>query len=139
MTLPVFSDAWAIACSRILNQNTAYREAAARWEGALLLHMATGTGVGEERRVFLDLWHGECRMARAAAPTDESEARYVLSGSTSSWRLVLTGKVAPLVAIMTGKLRLTKGSLADLIPYVTAAKELVLTAASVEATFPDDA
>lgn len=139
MSLPVFSDAWATACSRILNQNNAYRAAAATWEGALLLHMGTETGGGEERRVFLDLWHGECRQARAAAPADESDARYILSGSTSAWRLVLTGKVAPLVAIMTGKLMLTKGSLVELLPYVTAAKELVSTAASVEAVFPDEA
>jgi len=139
MTLPVFSDAWAMACSLVLNQNSAYRKAAATWEGALLLHMAPPPGGAEERCVFLDLWHGECRAARAAAPGDEAEARYILSGSTSSWRLVLTGRVAPLVAIMTGKLTLTKGSLADLIPYVTAAKELVITAASVEAAFPDEA
>ena len=139
MTLPVFSDAWALACSLVLNQNSAYREAAATWEGALLLHMAAQSGGTEARGVFLDLWHGECRAARAAEPGDEAEARYILTGSTSYWRLVLTGSVAPLVAIMTGKLKLTKGSLADLIPYVTAAKELVITAASVEAVFPDEA
>jgi putative sterol carrier protein len=139
MTLPVFSDAWAMACLLVLNQNSAYREAAATWEGALLLHMAPPPGAPEERRVFLDLWHGECRAARAARPGDENEARYILSGSTSAWRQVLTGRVAPLVAVMTGKLTLTKGSLADLIPYVAAAKELVLTAASVEAVFPEEA
>jgi putative sterol carrier protein len=139
MTLPVFSDAWAMACSLVLNQNIAYREAAATWEGALLLHMSPEPGGSDERRVFLDLWHGECRAARAAAPADETEARYVLTGSISSWRLVLTGRVPPLVAIMTGRLRLTKGSLVELIPYIGAAKELVSTAASVEAVFPDDA
>jgi putative sterol carrier protein len=101
--------------------------------------MAAEDENGDERRVFLDLWHGECRLARAAASSDEAEARYILTGSSSSWRLVLTGKLAPLVAIMTGRLRLTKGSLAELIPYVDAAKELVMTAASIEATYPGEA
>jgi putative sterol carrier protein len=135
--LPVFSDDWARACADVLNQRLGYRAAAATWEGAILLMMtAIGPDQGE-RRVFLDLWHGDCRAARAADPADEAAARYVLSGTVIAWRQVLTGTQAPLIAIMTGKLRLTKGSLVELIPYVNAAKELVAAAALVQATFPD--
>lgn len=137
MPAPVFSDPWARACGLALNQNAAYRAAAASWEGALLLRMSAEEGV-EERLVFLDLWHGECREARAAAPPEEAQARYVLTGTVLAWRQVLGGAVAPLVAIMTGRLRLTKGALADLVPYVTAAKELVATAAAVPCAFPGD-
>jgi putative sterol carrier protein len=136
MTLPVFSDAWAAACADQLNRNAAYRAAAATWEGAILLLMTFENAAGGELCVFLDLWHGDCRLARAASLEDEATARYVLAGTESSWRLVLTGKVAPLLAIMTGKLRLIKGSLAELIPYTTAAKELVSAAAAIDATFP---
>ena len=53
-------------------------------------------------------------------------------------RQVLTGQTPPLMAIMTGKLRLTKGSIMELLPYVAAAKELVLAAATVESTFPEE-
>jgi putative sterol carrier protein len=137
--LPVFSHDWAQACAEVLNQREGYRAAAATWEGAILLTM---TGVGphqDERRVFLDLWHGDCRLARAAGPDDEQVARYVLSGTLVAWQAVLTGSVAPLIAIMTGKLRLTKGSLFELIPYVNAAKELVAAAALVESVFPEGA
>ncbi len=137
MPLPVFSDSWAIACADVLNQNSAYRTAAATWEGAILLLMTPNATGGEERRVFLDLWHGECRSARAAYLADEQEARYVLAGTQAAWQLVLTGKVAPLLAIMTGKLRLAKGSLAELVPYTGAAKELVSAAAAIDAIFPD--
>jgi putative sterol carrier protein len=136
---PVFSDDWARACAEVLNQRLGYRAAAATWEGAILL-MMTAIGPDQvERRVFLDLWHGDCREARAAGPDDEAAARYVLSGTVFAWRQVLTGIQAPLVAIMTGKLRLTKGSLIELIPHVNAAKELVAAAALVQATFPDGA
>jgi putative sterol carrier protein len=119
----------------VLNQREGYRAAAATWEGAILLVML-GDGAGQERRVFLDLWHGDCRDARAAGPEDEAAARYVLTGTVAAWQQVLTSAVAPLVAIMTGKLRLSKGSLVELIPYVNAAKELVAAAALVQATFP---
>jgi putative sterol carrier protein len=132
----VFSDPWASACAVVINANPAYRAAAHNWEGAVLLFMSSGNGAGEERRVFLDLWHGECRGARAAKAEDEATARYVLAGSEDAWREVLTGQVAPFLAIMTGRLRLTKGSLLELLPYVNAAKELVGAAAAVPSTFP---
>ena len=61
--------------------------------------------------------------------------RFVLSGSTGAWEQVLSGRVAPLLAIMSGKLKLTRGSLAELLPYVTAAKELVTAVASVPGVF----
>ena len=137
MALPVFSDDWARACGAALNENAAYREAAAAWEGAVLLRMLAVAPDVPERRVFLDLWHGECRAAHAAVAADEDAARYVLAGSIDAWRMVLTGATPPLLAIMTGKLKLTKGALADLVPYVNAAKELVVTAAGVPTEFPD--
>lgn len=136
MPLPVFSDDWARTCGEALNQNTAYREAASTWEGAVLLQMLPAAPGMPERRVFLDLWHGECRAAHAAVGADEDAARYVLTGTLEAWRQVLTGAVPPLLAIMTGKLKLTKGALADLVPYVNAAKELVTTAAAVPTEFP---
>ncbi len=136
MTIPVFSDAWARSCAEALNLNSAYRTAAATWEGAILLRMLPAFPGDGERLVFLDLWHGDCRAARAAGPDDEAAARYVLAGTTAAWQQVLTGTVPPLLAIMTGKLKLTKGALAELLPYVNAAKELVLTAASVPSLFP---
>jgi putative sterol carrier protein len=132
----VFSEAWAVACAEVINRSGAYRAAATTWEGALVLLMTPEKVPGEERRVFLDLWHGDCRSARAATVDDEAAARYVLAGTESSWRLVLTGRTAPLLAIMTGKLRLAKGSLAELIPYTGAAKELVTAASAIEAIFP---
>jgi putative sterol carrier protein len=134
---PVFSDDWARACAVALQQREGYRLAAAGWEGAVLLLMtAIGPGLGE-RRVYFDLWHGDCRDARAATMEDEAAARYILSGTVVAWQQVLTGGVAPLVAIMTGRLRLTKGSLVELIPYVNAAKELVAAAAMVQSSFPE--
>ena len=136
MSHPVFSAPWAAACATAINGASAYRAAAATWEGAILLEMLPEDPEGDvSRQVFFDLWHGECRGARVASPTDAGAARYVLSGSTSAWEQVLNGRVAPLLAVMTGKLKLTRGSLAELLPYVTAAKELVTAVASVPGEF----
>ena len=136
MNPPVFSAPWATACAVAINAAPAYQAAAASWEGAILLEMVPEDVEGSApHQVYFDLWHGECRAARLASPTDAGAARYVLSGSTSAWEQVLSGRVAPLLAVMTGKLKLTRGSLAELLPYVTAAKELVTAVASVPGVF----
>lgn len=134
--LPIFSHDWARACADQLNGMDGYRAAAARWEAIIVLTM---TELGEdllERRVWLELSQGVCREARAAVEADEGSARYVLSGSAETWRQVLGGALPPLMAIMTGRLRLAKGNLMELVPYVNAARELVSAAALVPAAFP---
>lgn len=132
----VFSDEWAAICARTLNEGDGYRTVAAAWEARIVLTMTSVGSDGGERRVWLDLAAGSCRGARAALAEDEGDARYVLSGTAESWKQVLSGALPPLQAIMTGKLRLAKGNLVELIPWVNAAKELVSAAATVPASFP---
>lgn len=132
-----FSDSWARACAGAINASAAYRQAAQTWEGAIMLVMLPEQPAGSELRIWLDLWHGECRAARAATPADEPAARYVLTGSRGIWRQVLEGRVAPLMALMTGKLTVAKGSLAELIPHVASAKELVIAVSSIPAAWPE--
>ncbi|HSB55939.1 MAG TPA: SCP2 sterol-binding domain-containing protein [Gemmatimonadales bacterium] len=129
--LLIFSDDWARACALVLNQGEGYRAAAATWEAIIVLTMTEVAPKGGERRVLLDLFQGACRAARAGNADDETGAHYVMSGSELAWRQVLTGTVPPLMAIMTGKIRLAKGNLMELLPYVSAARELVMAAAKV--------
>ena len=137
MTIEAFSEAWAAEWCRVLNSRPAYQATAATWEGGVALVMTRdGSETSETRSVFLDLWHGQCRAARLAAPDDLNEARYVLSGTGPAWRGVLSGTIAPLTAVMTGKIRLTKGSMASLVPFAAAARELVVVATEMEVSFP---
>lgn len=139
MTRPdliAFTDAWATAWAEHLNASAAYREAAATWEGGVVLEVAEGAGE-PEAAVYLDLWHGACRAGRVATAADHEAARYVLRGSRAAWQQVLAGKSQPIMAVMTGKLRLVRGDLAGLLPYAGAAKELLSTASAFETTFPD--
>lgn len=134
----VFSEAWASDWCLTLNSNPVYRSAAATWEGSVALVMTLdGSTQSPKRAVYLDLWHGECRAARVASDQDVESATYVLTGLAASWRDVLTGRAAPLMAIMGGKIRVSRGSLASLVPYAAAAKELVATATQMDNVFPD--
>ncbi len=134
--LIAFTDDWAAAWADHLNTSAAYREAAATWEGGVVLEVADGTAE-PEAAIFLDLWHGACRAGRVATATDRETARYILRGSRGVWQQVLTGNSQPIMAVMTGKLRLVRGDLAGLLPYAGAAKELLGTASTIETTFPD--
>lgn len=132
-----FSDAWAQAWCRALNESPAYRSAAAQWEGSVGLVMTGATG-SEGRAVFLDLWHGECRGARAVEAAELAAATYVMEASEPVWRELLAVRTSPLMLLMTGKLRLTRGNLGALLPYAGAAKELVDTVTLVRTYFPGD-
>ncbi len=138
MASEAFSAEWANQWCTRLNQSQAYRAAASTWEGGVALVMARdGSSTADERAVYLDLWHGECRQARAATPLDRENARYVLTGTAPVWRELLGGTMAPLTAVMSGKLRLSKGSMGSLLPYAGAARELVAIAMAIDVTFPD--
>ena len=138
MPTEAFSEAWSREWCQVLNNRPAYQQAAATWEGGVALVMTRdGSPEGESRSVYLDLWHGACRGAWVARPADLEAAHYILSGTSQAWRGVLSGKVAPLTAVMTGKIRLTKGSMGALVPYVSAARELITAAMAMEVSFPD--
>lgn len=134
--LIAFTDAWAAAWAEHLTASAAYREAAATWEGGVVLEVADGAAE-PEAAVYLDLWHGACRAGRVATAADRETARYVLRGSRTTWQQVLAGKAQPIMAVMTGRLRLMRGDLVGLLPYAGAAKELLRTASTFETTFPD--
>lgn len=131
-----FTAEWADAWCRALNGSDAYRSAAARWEGDVVLVMTDGAPE-RTRAVYLDLQHGRCGGARVATADDCGGARYVLEAERETWRELLAGRTPPLMALMTNRLRITRGSLAALMPLAGAAGELVRTAAAMETRFEE--
>lgn len=127
------SEEWAKAWGEALATSEEYRKAAQRWEGPVLFRLK-----GSDRAVYLDLWHGECRDARAATDSDPETARFILSADLPTWLSVLDGTIAPLPAVMRGRLKLEKGKLSSLMPYTAAARELVQAATCLDTRFPDD-
>ncbi len=139
MAAEIFTDDWAQLWSESINENSAYREAAAKWEGAIALVMTPDgdMGVPEQRTVVADLWHGESRGATAEESGPGDEVPYVIQASPATWKNVLSGKTDPIVGLMGGKLKLAKGSLFALLPYAKAAKELVRSAREVDTSYPE--
>jgi putative sterol carrier protein len=133
----ILTEAWAKAWSDALNASERYKQAAASWEGAVVIAVRPDAARGVlGGAVFLDLWHGACRGARVAGPGDVEAARFVITASAETWVQVLRGVLDPMFAVMNGALELTKGSVASLFPQVAAAKELVTVARGLGTSFP---
>ena len=130
----VFSPPWVDAWIAEIRGSDAYRRAAAGWEGSLALELLAD----EPRAVLLDLWHGDCRSGQMASAAELETADYVLAADLGTWKRVLGGEIEPIFGLMSGKLKLRRGSLAKLTPYVAASKELVAAAGRVPTRFPDD-
>lgn len=139
MAAEIFTDDWARAWCEEINASPAYRKAAAEWEGEVVLQLSANParGIDRDRAICADLWHGECRAARAATEEDLAAAPFVIRGDPHSWGRVLEGSLDPIMGLMRGKLKLTRGKLTTLARYVLAAKELVAAATRVDSSFPE--
>lgn len=139
MGIEVFTDEWARQWCRNLNESSAYRAAASRWQGAVIVMLEADPSRGrpELRAVFADLRGGECLECRAARPEDQARAAFVFSADLQTWSQILRGEADPAQALMGGRLRLVKGSLLSLAPHVRAAEELIAAARGIDTAFPD--
>lgn len=142
-TAELFSVQWATALGDALAANDSFRTAARGWNSAVILEWSDAsshprsddvvcTDEVQGCGVYLLLHDGECHSARMATATDYATARYVLSATLAVWHEMLSGHLAPTMAMLRGKLKLTKGSVADLMPHVKAAHALVRVAAEIE-------
>jgi ribonucleoside-diphosphate reductase beta chain len=147
--LPLFGEAWAARWAAEVDGSDAYRRAAAGWEGALVLRLAAeaadprasapdgaGRETGAVPAVWADLFHGRCRGARAAMPADLATAPFVLEAPLAIWQRLLEARLDPLWAVISGKVKLARGSVAALVPWAGAARELVAAARRVPTAFP---
>jgi putative sterol carrier protein len=139
-----FSEDWARSWCQALNNDPAFRTAAAAWAGDVTLVMTQSSAPkAPQRAVRVEIRHGECLSAKPAPEANhaqeanQTEASYVLTGTGTTWRDVLAGRQNPLTALMTGKLRLTRGSLVTLLPYGVMARELIRLAIEMNASIPE--
>ena len=128
--MQLFTEMWAKAWRDRLNASPAYREAAAEWQGRVALVMRADETT-PERAVYLETARGGCDAARSATSADLEQADYIFEAPAAVWRQVFRGAIPPAMAVLTGRLRLTRGSLGTLLPYVAAARELLASAAEI--------
>ncbi len=138
MSYEMFTHEWAVACGDQIRANEDYRKAARTWKWPMVLTMKANAELGlPERSVYLDLFEGDCREARAAQPADLERAHYVIGADPRIWKEVLDRDLDPIPGLVRGKLKMVKGSLVSLLPYVAAAKEMVNSAANVDTRYPE--
>ncbi|CAG1003671.1 Putative diacylglycerol O-acyltransferase [Anaerolineae bacterium] len=133
--LRIFTDEWAKAYQKSINNSESYHRASTRWEAgslAFVLHAAPKEGYPESAAVLLDLHKGVCRNAFALTPKDaQTQAAFIIEGDYATWMDVLQGKAQPFALIMRGKLRLAKGSMPRLLPFTQSAAELLNCAKTI--------
>lgn len=137
MGLGVFSHEWARAWQHEINESVSFRRAGSGWEDTIafvMTDLAAVDGHGE-RAVFLDLQHGQCRLARAAEPADLVDASFVIVSDRETWRDVLTGKLNLIMAVMRGKFSLRRGTLVGLLPHAGDAQALLATVQPLDTTY----
>ena len=129
---------WLDAVQVAINTSLAYREAARNWEGDFWFIVEPEAQPGEQPNmrlwIYLDLWHGECRVARIASDEREYNPEFRISGSRRNWQQVLQREIDPIRALMTNALKL-KGNLAKIMRNIRAAQALVLCVAQVPCQF----
>lgn len=134
MAIPFMTEDWAKAFMDAINNNDAYKEAAATWEGDF--YFVAELKDGSSATVYLDLWHGACRDAYLVADHSVKSPEFEVSGKIPSWKKVIGKQVDPIQALITRQLKL-KGNMAKVLRAVKAAQELVNSATRVPTEFPE--
>jgi putative sterol carrier protein len=127
-----FTPEWAAAWREEINRSSRYRRSGARWDDCIVFVMTADGGASDERAVFLDLAHGECRAARIASPADLQTAAFVVAANPETWRRVLGGRLDIVMAIMQKRFALRRGTMAELLPHASAAHDLLAAARRIE-------
>lgn len=120
-----------------VNANKAYEDAAKDWEGDFLFVIKPDGPLAKEVVYYVDLYHGKCRDARLIPSREEVKTAFIYEGPLKSWVKLLDKQLDPIGSLMLGRFRL-HGSLAKILKYTRAAKELVNTVAAVPVEFPPE-
>ena len=83
------SQEWADALKKALETSQAYTEAAKNWEGDIYIIVEPDASDKHRTIMYLALWHGECREARAITDENEKSPKYRIFGPVSYTHLTL--------------------------------------------------
>ena len=135
MSVPFPTDEWIKAAMVEVNKSADYKEAAKNWEGDIVFVV---TAIPDERkqvRLYMDLWHGECRDAYEIADPAGSDPEFTITGPLPVWRKVLEGKLDPIRGLVSRQLKL-QGNLMKVVKQPKAAVELVNSCARIDTEWP---
>jgi putative sterol carrier protein len=132
--MKILTEEWLKAFGKAINDNPAYRESAATWEGDMICVIEPSGPLDHEVRFFIGLYHGECTGVRLLEEGEEVDAEFTMAGPYDNWIKVMKKEFDAIQAVMSGKLRLT-GNMAKLMRATRAAQEIVNSLSNVETEF----
>lgn len=131
--MPVFPSAeWASAFQKAINENPAYAQAAAAWEGDILFEVLADALAAKGPGIYLDLAHGTCKEARFVTDSATVNPEFVFRSTRENWGRIMRRELDPVKAFLGGTIKMS-GNPAKIMRFVGAAKELIETAAGVPA------
>ncbi len=119
-----------------VNRSEAYRNSAKTWEGDFYFTIEPGPGIKEPYKAYLDLWHGECREARAVTGPEAKKPEFIISGTLDTYRQVFKKKLDPIQALMTRKLKI-EGNMMKIMKAVKATLDLVNCCGLIDTEYID--
>ncbi|HET7010100.1 MAG TPA: SCP2 sterol-binding domain-containing protein [Anaerolineales bacterium] len=138
------SDGWVDSLADILNHDERYAHVARGWEGDLLFEIRPdeGTKDGEDgvTRVYLDLWHGQCRKAAfyPASAKDFPRPTFIMGALRADFVRILTGALDPMQAMLTRRLQVI-GNMGYVLRNVPVVLDFVRCCRKVEIDLRTDA
>jgi putative sterol carrier protein len=127
------SPEWLGELCEKLNNDGRYRQVARNWEGDLVFDITPDDKWPSPFRMYLDLWHGQCRSveydpARASHPA----AKFTLRSEYANFASILLGKTDPMTAMLTSRLKVD-GSLGYMMRNVPTVLDFVRCAREITA------
>ena len=124
------SPEWAVLFQKALNDNPAYAQAAAAWEGDLMFEVLADAQATKGPGIYLDLSHGQCKEARFVADPTTVSPEFVFRATRENWQRIMRKELDPVKAFLGGTIKMS-GNPAKIMRFIGAAKELLDTAAGV--------
>jgi putative sterol carrier protein len=130
------SQEWVDQLKTELNRSAAYRSSAKTWEGDLFFVVELEGGKNKTAKMYLDLWHGECRAAYMVPDSDSKKAEFLITGASRTFRKIFEKKLDPIQALMTRQLKL-QGDMMKIMRAVKATLDLVKCCSLIDTVYPD--
>jgi len=149
--MKVFSDEWAEAYVKALNENANYKAAASWWTGDFIFGVEPSGNLDHTINMYVGLFKGDCTGGKVLKEGEEYEilppnseprplkegekigAEFVFSGTYDNWVKVLKQELDPIQGLMAGKFKLV-GNMAKVMRATKAAQELVVSTTIIEGT-----
>ena len=118
------SEEWLSALVEKLNSDEQYAKIAHKWEGDMTFVIEPSGPLKEEVKLYLDLWHGECRDGYVVEDGSNIKPAFALKAPYLNFVRILRGELDPMQAMLTRKLSV-QGSMAVMMRSVPTVLDFV--------------